>query len=820
MGVMDTETMSCGNARGYGTAGEGGARRSKADLHIHSKYSDRPTEWFLRRIGAPESFVEPRAVYDRCRAAGMDYVTISDHNCIRGALEIADLPGVFISSELTTYFPEDRCKIHCVVSGISARHFDELQEVRQNIYELRDYLRCNGIIHTIAHPLYRINDRLTVAHFEKLLVMFDRFETINGARNNRACAIARAIMESLDETAYMRLADRHDIAPCGATPWIKSFTGGSDDHGGLYAASAYTETPYAATVFDFLDHLREGRHAAAGTGGSSLQLAHSLVHIAQAYIHDRLAGSAGAELIGTLFRNLGGALDATPERVNPVRATARRILAPIVRRQKLRQLSETERLLVEEFRLIAAQPPAVDAHADEPYEARYALVSRLAHQLSYTFISRGIEQLKAGSLLDAVQSAASLSPVLLGIAPYLTAFSAQHKDSAFLRELSAVYPAGKPAFTGRGGKAWITDTFNDVNGVAKTIHKLASLAEQAGRPITVLTSLAADSVGSHPFAIRNFPPVGTFAVPEYPELAIALPPVLDIVRYIEASDFEELIISTPGPMGLIGLLAARLLGLPAQGVYHTDFPLYIERWTDDEAMGQLTRRFMRWFYGKMTKIHAPTRAYMAELEMLGFDRAVLDVLPRGVDLHDFNPSFRQPDFWRRFGLNGAAVKFVYVGRVSSEKNIDVLLQAFRMLIAQGQSVELAVVGDGPDLARLRGAYGDVPGLTFTGYLHGAALAAAYASSYALVFPSMSDTFGNVVLEAHACGIPAIVSDKGGPQEIVRAHDSGMVVDAQTPEPFAAAMHRLIADTDAYARYCRNALASAQDSRWELVLAKL
>ena len=91
---------------------------SKADLHVHSKYSNRPSEWFLRRIGAPESFTEPADVYNACKAAGMDYVTISDHNCICGAKEIAHLPGTFISSELTTYFPENGCKIHCLVSGM------------------------------------------------------------------------------------------------------------------------------------------------------------------------------------------------------------------------------------------------------------------------------------------------------------------------------------------------------------------------------------------------------------------------------------------------------------------------------------------------------------------------------------------------------------------------------------------------------------------------------------------------------------------------------------------------------------------------------
>src|SRR5690242_11007196 len=96
-----------------------GLTPSRADLHVHSKYSDRPSEWLLRRIGAPESFTEPLEVYRRARARGMAFVTISDHNRIEGALEIAHLPGTFLSNEVTTYFPEDGCKIHCLVSGIT-----------------------------------------------------------------------------------------------------------------------------------------------------------------------------------------------------------------------------------------------------------------------------------------------------------------------------------------------------------------------------------------------------------------------------------------------------------------------------------------------------------------------------------------------------------------------------------------------------------------------------------------------------------------------------------------------------------------------------
>jgi hypothetical protein len=579
---------------------------SRSDLHIHSKYSDRPSEWFLRRIGAPESFVEPAEIYRQCRAKGMDYVTISDHNCIRGALEIAHLPGAFLSSELTTYFPEDRCKVHILVSGISTHQFEQLQAARENIYELRAYLQCERIMHSVAHPLFRVNDRLRVSHFEKLIVLFNRFEGINGSRNPRGCAVARAILDRLDREIVDQLADKHGLTPDGDTYWQKLYTAGSDDHSGLYVAQAYTETPPAATVFDYLDHLRAGRYAPGGVDGCSLQLANSLFHIAHHYLQERLGGRDGeSNLVGLLLKNVG-----TPGSGNggsqPRGGLMRKMIEPVVRRHKLKQLSEMERMLVDDLLKIAptteGQQPALMSH-----DARFAMAARLAHPLAFLFMKRFVDKIKGGDLMGALQAFASMGPIALGVMPFMTAYSTQHKDNAFMRALCQQYPAGGKALRGRGGKAWITDTFYEVNGVARTIHKLAALSHAADKPVTVLTSI--EDPGECAFPSQNFKPIGTFSLPEYPELTMSLPPLLDVIRHIEEQDYDSLIISTPGPMGLVGLLAGRILNLPVRGIYHTDFPHYVETWTDDVSMGEMAKQFMRWFYRNMETIYAPTRAY-------------------------------------------------------------------------------------------------------------------------------------------------------------------------------------------------------------------
>ncbi|HPQ42066.1 MAG TPA: glycosyltransferase family 1 protein, partial [bacterium] len=475
--------------------------------------------------------------------------------------------------------------------------------------------------------------------------------------------------------------------------------------------------------------------------------------------------------------------------------------------------------LVEDLREIFANfnKPETAVARETPHERNFRMASRAAHELSFRFFQRFLRKIRSGSIISAVESMAALSPVVLGVAPYLTSYKTQHRDDSLIRDLVAHFDLQNQVRITSGRKAWLTDTFSDINGVSLTIRTLASLAHARNRSLTVITSL--EHVDDVDFDHANFDPVGIFSLPEYPQQKLAFPPVLDIINFIEREQFDELIVSTPGPVGLCGILAARLLNIPVRGIYHTDFPRYIQEWTDDDTMSEMATRAMKWFYGQMTSIYAPTNAYVEELRAMGFSGRMLSVLSRGANMKQFNPSFRNDTWWTRFGLNGG-FKFVYVGRVAYEKNLKALLDAWKLLAGRGIPAELAVVGDGPHLSEVQATYGDVPGLVFTGFMQGEELSRAYAAADALVFPSLTDTFGNVVLEAHASGLPAIVSDRGGPQEIVGSHESGLVVNAADPNMLAEAMQRLVSDPDLYAALKQNAIRSVETRSWDTVLDML
>ena len=133
----------------------------KVDLHLHSRFSDRSADWLFRRFDFPDSYSQPRALYDAARERGMDLVTLTDHDTLDGGLEIAGLPGVFLSEEVTTYFPDDRCKIHLLVWNLTeTQHTGTSPGCATTFSICRPTSSKENLAHAVAHPLYPLNQKL------------------------------------------------------------------------------------------------------------------------------------------------------------------------------------------------------------------------------------------------------------------------------------------------------------------------------------------------------------------------------------------------------------------------------------------------------------------------------------------------------------------------------------------------------------------------------------------------------------------------------------------------------------------------------------
>jgi glycosyltransferase involved in cell wall biosynthesis len=241
-------------------------------------------------------------------------------------------------------------------------------------------------------------------------------------------------------------------------------------------------------------------------------------------------------------------------------------------------------------------------------------------------------------------------------------------------------------------------------------------------------------------------------------------------------DPDEIVISSPGPVGLLGLLMARLLRVRCTGIFHTDFSADALRISSNESMASLVDAYCRWFYSLCDEIRVPTREYIGILERRGYERSRMTVIPRGVDTRAFAP--RNGDARPTLNLAGAPT-LLYVGRISKDKNVEFLADVYERIIARGVRVNLLVVGDGPDLAEIQARLAPHGAVRFTGHVPHDRLPGLYRQADLFVFPSTTDTFGMAVLEAQACGLPAVVSDIGGPKEIIQDGETGWVLPAES-----------------------------------------
>ncbi len=716
----------------------------KTDLHVHSSYSERPANWLAGQFSIPESFTDPMHIYNVARARGMTHVTITDHNTINGSLHIAHLPGAFISCEFTAQFPEDQCKVHVLAYHITEQQFQDLVTIRQDLYAMVRYMDEQRIPNAIAHPLYSVNNKLTQTHFEKLLLLFDLIE-LNGFRSPEVNEKLRATVAGLTRSQLELLADKHHIDNPKLDPLRKFHTSGSDDHSGLFVARSYTTNP-GNDPHDFFTHPELSE--AVATPSEPSHLAYAIYSILYQHIEKKVNIQqylARNEALRHMSQLLTMEKPTSPSALYS-------LLVKIVGLRRRRK-NNTEILL----RKTLKRMPEITRNltAENAPQRWFTMVSTTVDENVGELLDYTIQQLKAGNVFNIINGIGSISSLYVLSIPYYIAYKSFQDTRQFAERLSVI---PSPPRTPKA--VHLSDTYYEINGVAKSLQQMTLQAKKLGLDYTFLTCADRESA----FGEKVFKPVQVYDLPEYPEMKLACPPVLDIIDYCFREDFTHIHAATPGPVGLAGLLVAKLLNRPFYTTYHTALPQYAAQLTGDQSLEGFMWVYLRWFYNQADTVFAPSKSFRDELVFNGIAPHKVVVMPHGVDTERFSPRD-----WRK---NGDVFKLLYVGRVSREKNLDVLADALKSM--KRQDVKLTVVGDGPYRAELMH---DLAALNveFPGYLEDEALVHAYQDADLFVFPSTTDTFGCVVLEAHSCAIPTIITDAGGPRDIVIPGETGVVV---------------------------------------------
>jgi glycosyltransferase involved in cell wall biosynthesis/predicted metal-dependent phosphoesterase TrpH len=738
---------------------------TRVDLHCHSTASEISKLGIQRSLGLPECATPPEEVYELAKRRGMDFVTITDHDTIDGCLEIADRDDVFISEELTTWFRGEPQAVHVLCFGLTPDDHARLQQWNRDLEACAEYLHSHGIACSLAHPFYAVEAPLSPAHRRQLAQLFPVWETRNGSRARELNMPAAIYIETHGGTG----------------------TGGSDDHAGVDIGRTFTETPPAATPEEFLRHIREGRADARGEQGSAAKWAHAAMALATR------------------------ALDADSDRRQmraPDPDSILKIAERVMSEGDLRRGEAAGDLGPEDARaLLAAFVESVDVEpgralidhmqSDDFSHAELARRARRVHERRLQLVVDEVVQslARGGDGIELSARALETGRVLFRAAipaiPYAPA-------AAFLgKEKAKLTPSEGPKRV-----ALIADAIGSVHGVTRTIERVQELG---------VPGYEVEVIGTDRNVDRRLAAVAEVDVPFYAGLKIGMPSLPAMVEALAEGRFDAVHLTAPGPAGVIASLIARVMDLPVLGSWHTELGAYAGLRSASRDLEQGVDAALSLFYRQCRRVLSPSPASDESLVRLGVERALIGRWGRGVDTSRFDPGLRDPD------RDPEQIGVLYAGRLTKEKGAELLVESFLRAYATDPRLHLLLAGGGPEEAMLRERLGAQA--TFLGWLEGDELARAYASADIFLFCSRTDTFGQVLVEAGASGLPVVAVDEGGPSSIVLDGETGRLCEPNAAMLAAALLQ--LADSPAWrAKLGRHGREAALARTWEASMSQL
>jgi glycosyltransferase involved in cell wall biosynthesis/predicted metal-dependent phosphoesterase TrpH len=731
---------------------------SRADLHCHSTASQLSRLGVQRSLGLPECATPPEEVYELAKRRGMDFVTITDHDTIEGALELEGLSDTFVSEELTVRFAGEPQAVHVLCYGITLGDHEWLQAHAGDVEACAAYLHENGIACALAHPFFNVAAPLTRRHRRRLAELFPIWEIRNGSRAAELNMPAAVYVDTRGGTGI----------------------GGSDDHAGVDIGRTWTEVPAAATPEEFLAHMRNGDAEARGEQGSAAKWTHAAMALATRALDD-----AGIDASGT-----------APDPAAVLKMAERVIAEGSAREGKVATDlgPEDARCLLEAWLAgVGIEDRGRDllemlqadgfSHADLYRRARRRHERRLR-----LAVDGGLVAFQAGDLGAAANG---IFEALVPAVPYApsTAFLGQEKAKL------------RPREDDRRRVALIADGIGSMHGVTHTIEQI----RERGVP-----GFDVEVIGTDPGVDRRLPAACELELPFYAGMRLGVPGVPDLVEVLAEGNYDLVHVTAPGPAGIAATLLGRITGVPLLASYHTELATYAGLRADG-MLEAVARAGLGAFYSAPERVLSPSPAADGSLAELGIEGAKVGRWERGVDVERFDPAKADRDAYP------GAVKVLYAGRLSREKGVDLLAEAFLRAHEADPRLHLLVAGGGPEEGELRRKLGDAA--TFLGWLGGEELAVAYASADVFLFCSVTDTYGQVILEAGASGLPVIAIAEGGPAALVENRHTGLLCRPDA-DHVAGSLLQLAASPELRTKLGSAGVRSARARSWERSMSQL
>jgi hypothetical protein len=559
----------------------------------------------------------------------MDIVTITDHNTLAGSLEIAHLDNTFVSEEITTYFPDDRCKVHVLAWEINEKHHEDITRYRENIFELVKYLNEENILHALAHPTYSLNDKLTFERFEQLLLLFNLFE-MNGTRDEYQNNALKVILHSLNRKRIEALCNKYNMEAIGAEPWKKGMMGGSDDHSSLNIARTYTEIPDATDMQGFFDGLRGGLSIPCSIPSTPKTFGRNLYSIAyqfyntkfniDKYTNDELLLRFAEKILingkgqESIYKRLRGYIGyRRPDYLHKNRDEG--FLSQL--------LSQARKIIGNDQGMMAVVKTGsgIDSKKDEMW---FNFINSVAEQLLQGSADSILKNLSGANLFDIFSTIGSAGSLYTMLAPFFISYGIFTKDRKFCHDYLRYAGIGEAVQDKKEGRiAHFSDTFNRIEGMERFMRMQAEDAMDHGKEVTMITCGPYEGIEG----VVTFKPIGEYEIAECPDIKLYYPPLLTMLDYCYKEGFTHIYSSTPGPMGLAAMLTAKILRLPHSSTYNAAFPQLAERLTTDHNIRELVWKYIIWFYNHTDRVFVQSYTIGKELEEKGIRKGLISKSP-------------------------------------------------------------------------------------------------------------------------------------------------------------------------------------------------